>query len=971
MKSKTPKSGQGNMKKLSQTFAKPSVRYSVLIGLVLILGFLLQYFINKPDFGTFLNSDMDSGGSVYVLGVDRSKNEFKITKINPSGSTAYQVKLERSNDKYDYSYSNLEVDSKGNFYFVKHQRDLSAVVADKSMYPVRNESIMMYDTNGNEVKQIANIDFSKEANPPVNNYIKKLQSVDENLTIIACRDHIYDVIAARPFLDESPRKIKSFEVKPPTETSDRSVEWVSDMAVVSNGRVFYGTKNGEFYAMDNNGEFINYSSVLSGTQLLVAGMSVDSSDNVYFTNALSGNFYKLNTKSILAEAVYGLESSVAGTDGIKVKDLRRIKSIGENDFYAASKAFDNPFHVRFGNNDLIMTDLRGAFFPWGILIMLAAAVLVVGLFYGVRYLSRLEIRRVPLGIKIVAMFLPVYFAAMATLVYINTNDAVTEHMSILRSEQERGAKTVADHIAGSEFSTLDHVTGFMSPGYIKLKNSVITGYNDVALKIGDRSDYLITYFEKYNKLYSSVNTRFTADSGSYDRLKYVDPDMVASECTMVDCVLERDENEAIYSAWNELSGKRGTSDSVEAIFRDVNGDMFASFVAIKDTNGNVVGLVGNFLDEEIHRSKEFWRIFNHALAIILIITLLIFGYIIFVVWWSLKPLKQIEKGLSSVGKGEWTSRIKIASRDEFADIAEAFNVMSEKINRYTSNLIKLNKEYVRYVPTELFKFMDKAKITQVKLHDHNVLNMNMIYVTFNISCKGSFNFKDEDGIFTALNETYTELFKIVEKNNGVVQSFDGLDAVMLFPESAKDAFNASMQFKEVAINDVIKQNMNITLGAGDVLVGVSGTEKRRGIIVVSDEIMQMFNIDTQINSIGIRHVATKAIIGNLEKNGTYNYRFIGKVGNISNEGSTDIYEMIDSTNQYRRDLYISTKEMFERGVDLYLVRDFEEARKTFTDVLRVNENDQVAIHYLMKCDEQMTERGPENYTKKAWTRDIV
>ena len=394
-------------------------------------------------------------------------------------------------------------------------------------------------------------------------------------------------------------------------------------------------------------------------------------------------------------------------------------------------------------------------------------------------------------------------------------------------------------------------------------------------------------------------------------------------------------------------------------------------MAIKDTNGRVIGFVGNYLDSDIHRSQEFWRMFKHSLAVILIITILVFVYICLVIKWCLRPLKIIESAINTMGKGEWDTRIRVTSKDELADIAEAFNLMSEKIGRYTSNLIRLNKEYVRYVPTEIFRFMNKEKITQVNLHDHNIVDMNVVYVSFNLSCRGSYDFKDEDEVFRALNKTYKEMFKVVEKNNGVVQSFDGQDAVILFPKSANDAFKASIQFREVGIDKAVKDHMNVVLGNGDVLVGVSGNEDRRGVVVVSDEVMQLFNIDSGINKIGINHVATKAVIDKLGGNEAYNYRFIGRVGNITGEGSTDIFEIINASNKYRKDLYDSTKEMFEKAVECYLLHDFEEARRMFTDVLRVNENDKVAVHYLMKCEEQMGRMGEGQNNKKGFTGYII
>lgn len=969
--SKSREIGVEAVNKTRGFFGKPSVKYSILAVFILVLSYLVQYFVNKPNFGAFLSSDMDSSGNVYALGVDKDKGEFKLTKVLPSGAVDFTIYLDKSNADSSYSYRNVEADSKGNFYIVKEKRNLKSVVSDKSGYPISSESVMMYDTHGNYIKDVVSMDFSKYANPPVNGYIRKVQVVNQKMTVVGCQDNKYDVITANPLNDESPKKSKTFTVEPSVNITEKSVNWISDIAVLSTGRVFYATNNGQLWGMDNQGEFKDYSNAISTSNFLVTEMSVDSNDDIYFNDSLSGSFYKLDTKSITSKVLYGLDSPLDSQGTVFVKDVRKIKLIDDGDFYAPSKAFDKPFYVRFGARHGLINDVRGNIFPNGIFIMIAVCAVCLLGFYIIRYLSHLEIKKISLATRIILMFLPVYVVSMCVLIFINTSDSVSEYMSILKSEQERGAKTVADSIDGSEFSKLNHVSGYMNNEYSKLKKSIEQGYNDLALKIGDRSDYLVTYIERYNKLYVTINTRYNTSSSSYDRLKYTNPDMVSSHCSLIDTVMERDECEALYDIWNKFSDKKNTSDCLEATFRDVYGNMTGSFVALKDTNGRVVGFVGNFLDSNIHSSAEFWRIFKHSISIVLIIAILIFAYMCFSIKWSLKPLKKIEKAIDTMNKGQWDTRIQIRTKDELADVANAFNLMSEKISRYTSNLIKLNKEYIRYVPTEMFKFMNKEKITQVNLHDHNILPMNMIYVTFNLSYRGSYGFKNEDQLFEALNKTYSEIFRVVENNNGVVQSFDGLDAVMLFPEGAKDAFNASIQFKEVNIPKLVKKYINITLGSGDVLVGVSGNKDRRGVIVVSDEIMQMFNMDTFLDTIGVNHVATRSIIESLGENHPYQYRFIGMMGNITGNGHTDVFEIIDVSKKYKKDLYITTKETFEQGVKDYISHNFEEARAMFTDVLRINENDKVAVYYLMKCEKQIKRKTDNIFVKDKFTGYIV
>lgn len=945
----------------------PRLIYSGLLILGLLLGYFVQFSIYRPYLGVFLGSDMDPSGDIYILGVNTDQDRYRVTKIGSTGHTKYSFNLDKSTDSTKYTYRFIEVDSKGNFYIVKEERDKEAVAADKSEYPIVKETVLMYDTNGNYIKQIASADFSEDASPPTKPYIRKLQVVDQEISIVCARDTTYRVVTADPLDDTSSQlsELKSFEIKPDTISTNKEIDWVQDMAVLSNGRVVYSTLSGKFYAMDNQSTFLDYTEVVSRDSVLLTGFSVDSSDNLYFTDALTGTFYKMDTKSISTTSLYQLDTGVVSNKNIKLRDLRTTKIIDTDDYYAPSKDFTNPYHVRFGSNSQYTHDITGAFFPWGLLIILVVVGIVFGIYFLIKFAIHYEIKRIPLAIRLTGLFLPVFLIAMLALLFMVSSDATSSYVSVMQNDRDIGAKIAADHIDGDDFYALDHTADYMTSDYILISNSMQEAYNDVVSKIGDRCDYIVAYLVKNSKIYSTFNNRYQTDSDSYDILSFENPDMITTGCVLVDYILEQDELEKINTVWSELTDEIDPQDVSRAEFNDIYGGLTASFAPIKDSNSNVVGFIGNFMDENIHKNDPVKKIFAHSASLILVTTVLVFGYMCIVVKLSLRPIKVLEKSINAMSRGEWNTRVRVTSKDEFADIGEAFNLMSEKMDRYTSNLILLNDKYVKFAPSEIFKLIGKSKITSVHLHDYKTMNMNVLYLTFNISCKDSFSFKSEKELFDVLNASYESFFGVVEKNNGVVHSFGSLGATILFPNDTQDAFNASMQFKEVFISDKIRDTMNITLGSGEVLIGISGNEKRRGVVVVSDQLMQMFNIDGYLSLIKINHVATDSIIKSLPDNGICNYRFIGNVSKIYSSGSVGVYEIIDMTNKYRKDLYIGTKDLFESAVRAYLDRQFKEARKMFTDVLKVNSNDSVAIHYLMKCDEQINAKD-NKYNKKEW-----
>ncbi len=940
-----------------------------LISLVLfslVVGFVAQYFWNTPNLGTFLGSDMDPAGNVYVLGVDEGSDKYKISKISSKGKVISRTNLDKSTDTNELIYRNIEVDSSGNIYVVREKRDLEAVTSSEDLYPILSETVLMYDTNGKFVKEVATIDFSEDANPPKYSYIRKLQMVEKQMTIVGCKDYTYEVIKASPLEDSTPEKTISFTIKPSTEQVDKNVEWVNDIAVLSNDRVVYSTKNGQFFAMDNQGMFLDYTNVISRNAMSLVSFSVDKNDNLYFSDAMSGTFYKVNTKSLTPTIVYNIDSVVNSDKEIKVSDLRNIQVIDDGDYYAPSKSFSNQTYIRFGTNNMIVPKAHGAFFPLGLLILVCVAALISGAGIGIYMLFKKGIKRIPLAVRITGMFLPVYIISMGVLLYVVTGDAVSNYTSVLLNDQDLGAKIVVDHINGDEFQSVDHMSDYLTTSYTKLKNQIKEGYSDLASKVGDKSDYIVTYLVKSGKIYSTVNSKYADTSASYEDLKYTNPDMVFTGCVAVEYLLESDEVSTIYDVWNKLSDESGES-IVRANFHDVHGELTASFAPIKNTNGDVVGFVGNFMDERIHQTQVFWEILKHSMAVILVVTFFVILYMGFVIMMSLRPLKKIENGINDINRGKWKTRISVPSKDELADIAQSFNLLSEKMDMYTSNLIRLNKEYIRYVPREIFKLMDKSKITDVNVRDYKTLDMNVLNISFNISYKNTYDFADEKELFEALSDSYEAMFKVVEENNGIIQYFDGISAMILFPNSVEDAFSTSLQFKEIEIHEKIKDNMRMILGFGKVLLGITGDENRRGVMLVSDDIMQIFNIDnhmdTKIKGMKLNHIATKDIIDKLGDYDNSTYRFIGRIGDITGEGYVEIYQVIDSINQYKKDLYIKTKELFEEGVKLYIEGEFEKARKILASVVKINEKDYVALQYLDMCDKYMN----EGFKSKKWT----
>ena len=82
----------------------------------------------------------------------------------------------------------------------------------------------------------------------------------------------------------------------------------------------------------------------------------------------------------------------------------------------------------------------------------------------------------------------------------------------------------------------------------------------------------------------------------------------------------------------------------------------------------------------------------------------------------------------------------------------------------------------------------------------------------------------------------------------------------------------------------------------------------------------------------------------------YHARYLGNIYLSANHTYERVYDVYDGDSEeefYYKDL---TKELFEKGVGLFVARKFYEARLVFVEVLKQHRKDKAAKEYLYRCD---------------------
>jgi class 3 adenylate cyclase len=168
-------------------------------------------------------------------------------------------------------------------------------------------------------------------------------------------------------------------------------------------------------------------------------------------------------------------------------------------------------------------------------------------------------------------------------------------------------------------------------------------------------------------------------------------------------------------AQNSLAGKRGT-----AIYRDYRGiPVVASYQPIQ------FGPLTWGLLAEIDEAELFSGIRRLARNLLLLAAVLIPTLTLLALWMArafIRPIRRLQDATESVSGGNYTYVIPMAGKDEFGDLAKAFNAMSAKLGERDESLQQQIQENQRLLlsilPGSTASRLEEGSQTLAETHPH-------------------------------------------------------------------------------------------------------------------------------------------------------------------------------------------------------------------------------------------------------------
>lgn len=120
------------------------------------------------------------------------------------------------------------------------------------------------------------------------------------------------------------------------------------------------------------------------------------------------------------------------------------------------------------------------------------------------------------------------------------------------------------------------------------------------------------------------------------------------------------------------------------------GGMVSAYYPITSESGEVIGLIGADIDVTNVYENMFASIRN-LIILIIVISLISIFVVSIVIYYMIRPLKNLTTQVQKVGEGNFTTTIEVKRKDEIGLLANAINSMQQNLKNMIANISKASE----------------------------------------------------------------------------------------------------------------------------------------------------------------------------------------------------------------------------------------------------------------------------------------
>lgn len=317
---------------------------------------------------------------------------------------------------------------------------------------------------------------------------------------------------------------------------------------------------------------------------------------------------------------------------------------------------------------------------------------------------------------------------------------------------------------------------------------------------------------------------------------------------------------------------------------------------------------------------------------------------------------QLDEVVRSFDERNLGVRAQVRSRDEVGRLGLSFNQMADLIQRYAGEQQALLAAYGRFVPMDFLRFLEKKRITDVRLGDQVAREMTILFSDIRSFTELSETMSPEE-TFRFLNSYLSRVSPQIRANGGFIDKYIGDGIMALFSGQADDAVRAAVAMKGRLIEynqhrgKTGYQPIRVGFGihTGKLMLGTLGEQERMDGTVISDAVNLCSRIESLSRFYGDGILISHVTLSRMENARAFHSRLAARVRVKGRRESVPIYEVFDGDPPAVFEKKVASLSDWKKALALFYDRQFTAAFKILVRLHKANPADAVVERVARRC----------------------
>ncbi|OUS07722.1 hypothetical protein A9Q81_01190 [Gammaproteobacteria bacterium 42_54_T18] len=359
--------------------------------------------------------------------------------------------------------------------------------------------------------------------------------------------------------------------------------------------------------------------------------------------------------------------------------------------------------------------------------------------------------------------------------------------------------------------------------------------------------------------------------------------------------------------------------------------------------------------------QSFRKGFKPARFFVLAWSFLLVGVLIFIVrGLGYIPSNLITENSARIGAAIEVILLSIALADRINQFKRERQQEIELRLLALEKVERMHEVFEKFVPHQFIELLQKDDLLSLKPGDHIQRTMTILFSDIRAFTELSESMTPTEN-FKFINSYLSRMEPHIQQNNGFIDKFIG-DAIMaLFDESPDDAVNAGVSMiksldiynEHRASSGYRALSIGIGINTGKLILGTVGDNTRMDSTVISDAVNLASRIEGLCKTYGVSLLISHETYVSLTNPEQFNCRLLDIVKTKGKQQETIIYEVIDADTDKSAELKAASMENFNNAISYFQAKDFEKALHLFGDIITLHPNDNPAIVYSTRCQEEI------------------